>query len=432
MSKTTTPYQKTLDYLYSQLPMFQRTGAAAFKKDLTNIRKLCEALGNPQEQFRSIHIAGTNGKGSVAYMLSAILQAHGYKTGLYVSPHYKDFRERIRINGTYVSRQFIIDFTQKIKPLAEGIQPSFFEMTVAMAFAYFAEQQVDVAVVEVGMGGRLDSTNMLTPVLSVITNIGYDHMQFLGDTLPLIAGEKAGIIKPGVPVVIGETHPETQSVFEQKATQEKAPIIFADQHFRAQVKASTLLQTTFDVYQNEQLRYADLQVNAYGDYQMKNVQAVLQAAELLRAAFKLEDEKIRYGLEYLRALTRFVGRWQLLGEQPTVLCDSAHNEDGLRSAIQQLKKIPHHNLHIVFGVVQDKDVSRMLALLPREARYYFAKADIPRGLDAKQLQEKAKTFDLEGKTYTSVKNALRAAKRQATPDDLIFVGGSVFVVAEVL
>lgn len=432
MSRNTKSYQETLDYLYSQLPMFQRMGAAAFKKDLTNIRKLCAALGNPQEQFKSIHVAGTNGKGSVAYMLSAIMQAHGYKTGLYVSPHYKDFRERIRINGTYVSRQFVIDFTNKIKPVAEEIRPSFFEMTVAMAFAYFAERRVDVAVVEVGMGGRLDSTNILNPELCVITNIGFDHMQFLGDTLPEIAGEKAGIIKTNIPVVIGETHPETKPVFLQKAAEAQAPVTFADQHWRAEITNTDLLETTFDIFQNEELRYANLRVNVYGDYQTKNVQTVLQAVELLRESFGLTDGNMRYALEHLRVLTRYIGRWQLLGERPTVLCDSAHNEDGLRLAMQQLQKIAYHNLHIVFGVVQDKDISKMLSLLPQEARYYFAKADVPRGLDAQQLREKAQASGLKGRAYVSVKNALRAAKRRAAADDLIFVGGSVFVVAEVV
>lgn len=432
MNKTSIQYQATLDYLYTQLPMFQRTGAIAMKKDLNNTRKLCVALGNPQEKFKSIHIAGTNGKGSTAYMLSAILQAHGYKTGLYISPHYKDFRERIRINGTYVSKQFVIDFAKKIKPIITEVQPSFFEMTVAMAFEYFAQQKVDVAVVEVGMGGRLDSTNILQPLASVITNIGYDHMQFLGNTLPEIAGEKAGIIKPNVPVVIGETHPETKPVFDQKALVEAAPIQYADQHFRAEVIKTDLSETTFDIFQDGNILYKNLQANLYGLYQTKNIQTVLQTVAILQPIFNLKEDRIRYGLQHLRKLTRFIGRWQMLGENPMILCDSAHNEDGLRLAVAQLEKIPHRNLHIVFGVVNDKDISKMLTLLPQRACYYFAKADIPRGLDASDLQQQATAVGLQGKHYSSVKNALRAAKRRAMPEDLIFIGGSIFVVAEVI
>lgn len=432
MSDLSLQYKETLDYLYSQLPMFQRVGAAAFKKDLTNIRALCEFLGNPQEKFPSIHVAGTNGKGSTCYMLSAILQAHGYKTGLYVSPHYKDFRERVRINGVYVPKKFVVEFAERIKPMIEKIQPSFFEITVALAFEYFAQSKIDVAVIEVGMGGRLDSTNIITPLVSVITNISYDHMQFLGNTLPEIAGEKAGIIKPKVPVVIGETQSETKPVFDAKATEMHASIVYADQHFEAAIQDQSLTHTVFDVTQDGKLKYKNLIVNVHADYQAKNLQTALQAVEVLKQHFSLEENKIRAGLHDLKKRTRFIGRWQLLGEKPIILADSAHNEGGLQLAMQQLTKIPHLNLHFVLGVVNDKDLSKMLSMLPRNARYYFAKANIPRGLDAKVLQEQAAAVGLKGKTYISVKNALKAAKRQARPDDLIYVGGSIFVVAEVV
>lgn len=432
MSDLLLQYKETLDYLYSQLPMFQRLGAAAFKKDLNNIRALCEFLGNPQDKFPTIHVAGTNGKGSTCYMLAAILQAHGYKTGLYVSPHYKDFRERARIDGTYVSKKFVVEFTERIKPMIEKIQPSFFEITVALAFEYFAQSRVNVAVVEVGMGGRLDSTNIITPLVSVITNISYDHMQFLGNTLPEIAGEKAGIIKPGVPVVIGETQAETRPVFDARAAEMQASIVYADQHFETAIRDQSLTHTVFDIKQDGKLKYKNLIVNVHADYQAKNLQTALQTVEVLKNQFSFEEDKIRAGLYDLKKRTRFIGRWQLLSESPVILADSAHNEGGLQLAMQQLSKIPHLNLHFVLGVVNDKDLGKMLSMLPRSARYYFAKANIPRGLDAKELQEKAAVAGLEGKVYTSVKNALRAAKRQATPDDLIYVGGSIFVVAEVV
>ncbi len=412
--------------------MFQRSGGAAYKKDLTNIRVLCEFLGNPQDRFPTIHVAGTNGKGSTCYMLAAVLQAHGLRTGLYVSPHYKDFRERVRIDGKYVSKKFVIEFTERMKPLIEEIQPSFFEIGVAMAFEYFAQSKVDVAVIEVGMGGRLDSTNIINPLVSVITNISFDHMQFLGDTLPQIATEKAGIIKPGVPVVIGETHLETQPVFDAKAAEMGAAIVYADQHIRADITSQSLTHSVFQVFYDNCIKYADLSVNIHADYQAKNLQTVLQTVEIIRAGFSLQDNKIRAGLFDLKERTRFIGRWQLLGEQPTILADSGHNEDGLRQVIRQLSKLSYRRLHMVFGVVSDKDITKMLQLLPTDAQYYFAKANIPRGMDAHVLQEQAATYGLHGRAYASVKSAFRAAKRHAAPADLIFVGGSTFVVAEVI
>jgi len=425
-------YQETLDYLYTQLPMFQRIGGAAFKKDLTNIRRLCEALGNPQEQFKSIHIAGTNGKGSTAHMLSAIFQSAGYKTGLYTSPHYRDFRERIKLNGALVPEQWVVDFVEEHKGLMEEVKPSYFEITVAMAFRYFAEQQVDMAVIEVGLGGRLDSTNIINPELCVITNISYDHMQFLGDTLELIAGEKAGIIKSGVPVVIGETQPETAPVFLAKAETEKSPISFADQHLAATVVEFDYTGSTYLVTRDGQPYLIHLRTELWGDYQRYNLQTVLHTVDHLAEDWKITEEHIRRGLGKLRSLSRFVGRWQLLGEDPIILCDSAHNEAGLRFVVDQLARIPHQQLHIILGVVNDKDLSKVFPYLPREAHYYFSRPDVPRGLDAQVLADRAHAAGIEGTVHESVSEALASAKKAAGKDDLIFVGGSIFVVAEVV
>ena len=425
-------YQSTLDYLFEQLPMFQRIGPPAFKKGLGNTLALLEALDNPQQQFRAIHIAGTNGKGSVAHLLAAILQASGYRTGLYISPHYKDFRERIKVNGQYVSKAYVLDFVEQNRALFDRIQPSFFEITVAMAFDYFAQRKIDVAVVETGLGGRLDSTNVLTPVLSVITNISFDHQQFLGDTLPLIAGEKAGIIKPNVPVVIGETHPDTKPVFEKKAGEMQAPIVFADEHWQATWKGENLTHSTYDIWHNGQPEYEALNANLHGRYQSKNLQTVAQAVESLRSIFHISDENFRDGLFKLKDLTKFMGRWQVIGTRPAIICDSAHNEGGLKVTLTQVEQYPYENLHIVMGTVSDKDLGAVLELFPKHARYYFCKANIPRGLDAKALQARALQEGLKGRHYVSVKRALQAAKRQAKPEDLIFVTGSIFVVAEVL
>jgi len=425
-------YQETLDYLYSQLPMFQRIGAAAFKKDLTNIRRLCDALGNPHQQFKSIHIAGTNGKGSTAHMLSAIFQSAGYRVGLYTSPHYRDFRERIKLNGELLPEQWVVDFVAEHQPLLEEIKPSYFEITVAMAFRYFAEQKVDIAVIEVGLGGRLDSTNIITPELSVITNISFDHMQFLGDTLELIAGEKAGIIKPGVPVVIGETQPETKPVFLAKAKSEGSPISFADQHLDATVVESDYTGSAYLVSRDGEPYLIHLQTELYGDYQRYNLQTVLQTVDHLASEWGITEEHIRHGLGNLRTLSRFVGRWQLLGRDPVILCDSAHNEAGLRFVVDQLARIPHEQLHLVLGVVNDKDLSKVFPHLPRQARYYFARPDVPRGLEAQELADRARTAGIEGTVHESVTDALASAKKRAGKNDLIFVGGSIFVVAEIV
>lgn len=427
-------YTETLTFLYEQLPMYQRVGNAAFKKDLTNIRDLLAVLGNPESKFASIHVGGTNGKGSVTHLLGAALQAGGYKTGLYTSPHFKDFRERIKVDGKYVSRKFVVDFVERIQPELSRIKPSFFEITVAMAFQYFAEQKVDIAVVEVGLGGRLDSTNVLAPELAVITNISFDHQQFLGDTLPEIAGEKAGIIKRGIPVVIGETQKATANVFRTKATEQEAPLVFADQLFQVRKTKQDLTHSYYQISRQHKPYINELAVNLHGGYQQLNIQTALAALEVWQMHETdrfLPFGAIQKGWSNLRVLTRFQGRWQLLSEQPRVLVDSAHNEGGLRAIMEQLKILPGQ-LHIVMGVVNDKKLEQVLPLFPKVAKYYFAKADIPRGLPAKDLQQTAALFELEGRTYSSVKNALRAAKRAASVEDTIFVGGSIFTVAEVL
>jgi dihydrofolate synthase / folylpolyglutamate synthase len=432
-------YLETIDYMYSSLPMFHRIGSAAFKKDLTNTLALCAALDNPHLKFPHVHIAGTNGKGSTAHLTAAVLQSLGLKVGLYVSPHYRDFRERIKINGAYISKKAVTQFVEKNRPHFERIQPSFFEMTVAMAFDYFATEGVDVAVIEVGLGGRLDSTNIISPLLSVITNISFDHTDMLGDTLPLIAFEKAGIIKAKTPVVIGEEQAETTPVFEQKALEMNAPISFASQIFDVKPIEQHFDYTTFQVFKNKKLIFDNLKVNVGGDYQAKNVATVLQAFDILKTLPILSnytegvvDKAIEDGFLNLTTLTKFIGRWQVIGREPTILCDSAHNEGGLTLAMKQLNALKFNELHIVLGVVKDKDISTMLNLLPIKATYYFAKADIPRGLEAEILRGRAEAFGRLGKAYKSVRQALAAAKRRAKKDDLIYVGGSIFVLAEVI
>jgi dihydrofolate synthase / folylpolyglutamate synthase len=431
MTNINQEFKTTLDYLYTQLPMFQRVGDIAFKKDLTNIRRLCKALGDPQHSFKSIHIAGTNGKGSTAHLLSSVFQAAGYKTGLYTSPHYKDFRERIKINGELTSKQFIVDFVKKNRGICEEIKPSFFEITVAMAFEYFRKEQVDIAIIETGLGGRLDSTNIIKPILSIITNISFDHQQFLGNTLKSIAREKAGIIKKGIPVVIGEEQKEVKEVFKTIAKKRKAPISFANRTYKVSLIKTDLSHSYYDVSKRGGLQFENLKVNLHGDYQPKNIATVLKALDNING-FKISEKAIKEGFENLRSLTYYIGRWQQLSEQPLVICDSAHNEAGIKLINKSLSAIPKDTLHFVFGAVNDKDLGHVLTLLPKEAIYYFAKANIPRGLDAFKLQEMAAKSGLKGKTYSSVVNAFKAAKRAAKEKDLVFVGGSIFVVAEVL
>jgi dihydrofolate synthase / folylpolyglutamate synthase len=434
-------YQTTLDYLYSQLPMFTRDGPSAFKKDLTNTIELCNRLDNPQNKFKSVHIAGTNGKGSTSHMLAAILQTAGYKTGLYTSPHLKDFRERIRINGEMISEQHVIDFVEKHRSDFDDIKPSFFEMTVGMAFDAFAKEGVDIAVVEVGLGGRLDSTNIITPLLSVITNIGWDHMNMLGDTKQLIAGEKAGVIKPGVPVIVGEYQSEVADVFINKAKEENAPLSFASEEWdllKSEVRSlkSEVWQEyiEFQIAKKDSgLSTQDLRLDLPGTYQLKNVKTVLSTIdELRKQGFVIKDEHIKSALKQVKKLTGLHGRWEVLGHHPSIICDTGHNPEGIAEVLKNIKNVSYQKLHFVMGVVNDKDISKILALLPKSAVYYFCKPNIPRGLDADSLKQQAANFGLNGRNYASVKDAFKAAQTNAGENDLVFIGGSTFVVAEVV
>lgn len=425
-------YQQTIDYLYSALPMFSRIGAAAYKKDLTNTIALCEALGNPQQHIKTIHVAGTNGKGSVSHMLAAILQKAGYKTGLYTSPHLHDFRERIKVNGTMCEEQFVIDFTQRIQPLIAQIEPSFFEITVAMAFSYFVQQQVDIAVIETGLGGRLDSTNIITPELSVITNIGYDHMNMLGDTLEAIAGEKAGIIKPGITAIVGEQLPETMAVFTHKAATEQAPLLFAgDQFYVAdwQYDHHRLQVTVVDKHHDEHIHYS---LDLPGIYQTKNLLTVLTGVQQLRKqGWHLPETAVHAALQQVKHLTGLHGRWEVIQENPTVVLDVGHNEDGIKQILQQLEHSTYRKLYIITGMVKDKDIDKVLSLLPKYATYYFTQAQIPRALAYTELATKATALGLQGHAMADVNTALQDALTHAGKEDMILVCGSVFLVGEV-
>ncbi|WP_421942750.1 bifunctional folylpolyglutamate synthase/dihydrofolate synthase [Pedobacter sp.] len=428
-------YQQTLDFLYSKLPMFTRVGASAFKKDLTNTLILCEAIGNPQHKFKSLHIAGTNGKGSTSHMLASVLQAQGYKTGLYTSPHLKDFRERIRINGKMMSKADVKSFVQLNKKLIEEIEPSFFEVTVAMAFEHFAKNEVDIAVIEVGLGGRLDSTNIITPEISVITNISLDHTNMLGNTLGEIAGEKAGIIKKNVPVVIGETQAESELVFIRKAKEENAEIYFADKTLTAnniKVKNNLL---SLDIEFENTVKYQNLQCDLTGLYQPKNILAVVKTAEVLnnsQSKIKISETALYQGLSKVKKSTQLQGRWQTLGKNPLVICDTGHNEAGVTEVIKNIQNTKYGKLHVVFGMVKDKDITKVLSLMPTNATYYFCKPDIERGLDSEEIKQQAKAFNLIGNSFSSVIEAKEAAISSAEKNDLIFIGGSTFVVAEAI
>jgi len=429
-------YAQTIDYLYNQLPMFTRVGASAFKADLTNTIALCNKLDNPHQKFKSIHVGGTNGKGSTSHMLAAILQTAGYKTGLYTSPHLKDFRERIRVNGEMIAEQKVIDFVQQHQTDFEEIQPSFFEMTVALAFDVFAKEKVDISVIEVGLGGRLDSTNVISPLLSVITNIGWDHMNILGDTLPLIAGEKAGIIKTNTPVIIGEYQEEVAELFIAKAKEKNAPIRFASEEFNVEQVAKNKEQGNLELTvkaHNSQLTTHNLQLDLPGSYQTKNAKTVLATIEELRnQGFQISDQHIAGALKQVKTLTGLRGRWDTLSTNPLVICDTGHNPDGIIEVMKNIAATPHKQLHFVLGMVNDKDHSKVLDMLPKDAIYYFCKPDMPRGLDAESLKLKAESFKLQGSIYASVPAAFEAAKQAAAIDDLVFVGGSTFVVAEVI
>ncbi len=424
-------YEETLNFLYQNLPMFQRIGAAALKPDLKNTVALCETLDDPQLKFKSIHVGGTNGKGSTSHMLASILQSSGYKTGLYTSPHLKEFTERIRINGKEIPKDVVVDFTNRIQSALETIKPSFFEVTVAMAFDYFAHEQVDIAVIEVGLGGRLDSTNVITPEISVITNIGWDHMDLLGDTLEKIAQEKAGIIKPLIPVVISERQSEVENIFRQNASAANSNIHFASDHFKA-ISNADPSQDTLDLYEGKNCLLKAVKLSLQGVYQKKNVVGVLKVVDILRSqGWKISDGDLVSGLERVVTQTGLKGRWQVLNKKPLIVCDTGHNINGITEVLNQIKTQRFKKLWVVFGMVKGKDVTAVLKLLPSEAYYYFCQAKIPRALDATLLCEEAKHYQLQGEVVVDVNEALHRAKQQASDEDMIFIGGSTFVVAEV-
>lgn len=422
-------YKETLDWLFAQLPMYQREGQAAYKANLDNTLKLDAHFRHPHHQFKSIHVAGTNGKGSVSHMLASILQEAGYKTGLYTSPHLKDFRERIKINGEMISEAYVIDFVDQNKELFTSIQPSFFEMTVAMAFKYFADQQVDIAVIEVGLGGRLDSTNIITPLASIITNISFDHMALLGDTLPKIAAEKAGIIKPGIPAIIGTQDDAYDFVFKEKADTCHAPLTFVSSEWNTKQNPDL----TYDIEKQSGITYKNIVSELKGFYQRKNIPVVLETVLSLRKEdLCISDQNIRDGIAHAIQNTGLFGRWQQLAIAPYTICDTGHNIDGITEIVAQLKTCKYDKLHIVIGMVNDKDVTGVLNILPKEACYYFCKASIPRAMDEHTLAEKARTAGLEGNAYSTVLQAYDAAKQKASLHDMIYIGGSTFVVAEVI
>ena len=417
--------------------MYQRIGPAAYKGDLTNTIALCRILGNPQNSLRTIHVAGTNGKGSTSHMLASVLQESGLKVGLYVSPHLRDFRERIRINGKMIPKGFVVKFIEDYKKAFEKIEPSFFEMTVGLAFSWFREEKTDICVIEVGLGGRLDSTNIITPLVSVITNISFDHKQFLGDTLEKIAAEKAGIIKAGIPVVIGETQTGISGVFRKTAKSKGSEILFADSVYHHRpvkaLSAKPFDGLVFDIDYSGKSFITQVYCPLGGYYQEKNIVTVLGALELInRTGLHITVQDIKKGLRNVIRNTHLLGRWQILSRSPLTICDTGHNEAGIKEVIDQIRRTPHKRLHFVFGVVNDKELDPILGMLPRDAVYYFCKADIPRGLDASELRQTAMNAGLKGKAYVSVKEALEAATQNARPGDLVFVGGSTFVVAEVV
>lgn len=413
--------------------MFTRVGATAFKKDLSNTLALCKLLDNPEHKFKSIHIAGTNGKGSSSHMLAAVLQAQGYKTGLYTSPHLRDFRERIRIDGEMISEEAVIAFTESMKPAIGEIEPSFFELTVAMAFHHFAENNVDIAVIETGMGGRLDSTNVVLPELSLITNIGMDHMEFLGNDLASIAGEKAGIIKANTPAVISKTQKETSLVFSLKAKSLSSPLYFADQLWQIERRDRDESFQYFRVKRQDQEQF-DLELDLLGSYQSGNLPGVLESIYQLNQTreWSISQASILKGLSQIKSTTGLMGRWQTLSNSPRIICDTGHNEDGIKEVIGMLNNESYAQLHVVIGMVNDKDVDKVLQLFPKNATYYFTQAAIPRAMPVNDLFDKAKKHDLKGTAHTKVSEALEAAKSAAGNSDLIFVGGSTFVVAEVV
>ncbi|MGV6946187.1 bifunctional folylpolyglutamate synthase/dihydrofolate synthase [Sphingobacterium kyonggiense] len=426
-------YAAVIEYLFARLPMFTRDGASAFNPDVDKTLLLCEALGNPHKKFKSIHIAGTNGKGSSSHMLASVLANSGYKTGLYTSPHLVDFRERIRIDGNMVPEQHVVEFVNTHRELIEDLKPSFFEVTVAMAFDYFAQQQVDIAVIEVGLGGRLDSTNIISPELCLITNIGMDHMNILGNTLAEIAGEKAGIIKQNTPVVISEKQTEIQHVFEEKAKSLNAELMYATDRY-AVLSSERLAEGLKITVESKANHTKDTWLcDLTGSYQTKNILGVLTCIdELGKLGFQLPKEKVQYALSHVQELTGLRGRWQTLQTNPWVICDTGHNEDGIKEVLKNLASLQFNQLHFIFGAMRDKDLSHILPLLPKDAQYYFAAPDMPRAMPANQLTELAISHGLKGTYYSSIEAAFDAAQELYKDGDLIFVGGSTFVVAELL
>lgn len=422
-------YRQTIEYLYDQLPVFQKEGGSAYKEGLDNSLKLDEILGYPHKKYRTIHIAGTNGKGSTSHLLASVLQESGYRTGLYTSPHLVDFRERIRVNGMMIEKEYVVNFVKNIQPSITEIQPSFFELTMMMAFSYFEKEKVDVAVIEVGLGGRLDSTNIISPDLSVITNISFDHMQFLGNTLPKIAAEKAGIIKSGIPVIIGEAEdPEVRKVFRDKAEEIGTNIIFAEdmpQILDSKSEGDHLVLQAID--------YPNLICGLPGHYQKKNANTVLTAIRILKDQYyTIPQQAVRSGFEQVQTLTGLSGRWQIIKTHPQIICDTGHNEAGIRYIVNQLKSEKYSVLRIVFGMVNDKDISNVIKLLPKDAVYYFTKASIPRALNENELQKIGEKENLKGKSFPTVSDAVTAAEQDASENDLIFIGGSTFIVADAL
>ncbi len=427
-------YQETVSYLYSLLPAYHRVGKPAYKGDLNNTLELDRLFGHPHTRYRTVHVAGTNGKGSVSHMIASVLQAAGWRTGLYTSPHLKDFRERMRIDGRMMAEEDVISFVEEHDALIRRVQPSFFELTVAMAFDWFARMRIDVAVVEVGMGGRLDSTNIITPELSVITNIGHDHMEFLGKTLEAVAGEKAGIIKKGVPVVIGETQDETEQVFRARGAAMNTTVTFADSVFRCSLGSFSASRA------RRGFRLTDIRNDSVlrgftplgGEAQQKNIQTVAAAVEMLSGSFGIRRDQFLTGMADVVASTGLLGRWQVLSRKPLMVCDTGHNREGLEYVMRQIESTPRNKLRMVIGFVSDKDISSLLPIFPRDATYYFTRASVPRALDEKMLMAEAVNYGLTGNSYPSVAEALGAARAAAGPDDMIFIGGSTFVVADAL
>lgn len=425
-------YSETLEWMFNKLPMYQRIGAAAYKADLNNTIEILGHLNNPQDNFKSIHIAGTNGKGSVSHSLASVFQEAGYKTGLYTSPHLRDFRERIRINGTMIPEDNVVEFIKRHKEKLEALELSFFEMTVAMAFDYFSKEKVDIAIIEVGMGGRLDSTNIIKPELSVITNISLDHIKFLGDSEDKIALEKAGIIKPHIPIIIGETQEKIKDVFTDKAKENESPIYFADKVISCIKKDAAIEYNTYEILKDGKLYINEIQFPLLGNYQKKNLATIICALDVIKEKFNISQRHITEGLAKVISNTGLMGRWQVIRKEPLTVADTGHNVAGINEIIQQLEETKFSTLHFVLSVVNDKDIDGILELLPRYARYYFCKANIPRGLSVDILAEKAEATGLKGESYNSVAEAYKAACDNAQSDDMVFIGGSNFTVAEIV